>query len=226
MSTTHAARTVYVSTVSEPGVSHRSGAPTNVLKRSDSNHKLGHGVWMKGAFKGMPLYSLTLEERATCQHDCVAWDICYGNNMPWATRFKHGDELTQRLEVELAALDAKHPNGYSVRLHILGDFYDVEYVRWWGNALSQHPLLHVYGYTHRTGEIGAAIDDVFSEYRTRFVIMQSDGTSALRPNALLETTPGARALPVCPKEAGKADSCLACGLCTLSYIKGVQFLLH
>ena len=223
-------RSLFHSTVSKPGVNHRTGAATAVLKRSDSNKKLGGGVWTKGMFKGMPLYSLTLEERATCQTDCQAWDICYGNNMPWATRFDHRDVegLMEQIEDEVDQLSTRHPRGFSVRLHILGDFFSVAYVHFWGSLLTAYPQLRVYGYTHRTGEIGAAIDEVYVAHPGRFVIMQSDGDAATtnRPVALLETTAGADRLPACPKETGRTASCFTCGLCTNPNIKGVRFLLH
>src|SRR3990167_9551526 len=78
---------------------------TNVLKRSIDNAKLGKlREWRAGAFKGMPLYSLTLEERATCERSCNAWSVCYGNNMPFAHRF---DVLADGGLALMARLDRK-----------------------------------------------------------------------------------------------------------------------
>lgn len=205
---------------------------TNVLKRSMDNAKLGKlREWRAGAFKGMPLYSLTLEERATCERSCNAWDVCYGNNMPFAHRFDvttdGGLALMMRLTVELDKLDKKHKTGYSIRLHILGDFFSVAYVDFWREMLASRPLLHIYGYTHRQGEIKAAIDSVWREHYGRFNIMQSDGeTGDDKPIALIETTDGAMALPLCPVQAKKSSGCLDCGLCTLPMVKGVRFSIH
>jgi hypothetical protein len=196
------------------------------------NDKLGKlREWRAGAFKGMPLYSLTLEERATCERTCNAWDVCYGNNMPFAHRFDvtndGGLALMMRLTVELDKLDKKHPNGYSIRLHILGDFFGVAYVDFWNEQLETRAALHIYGYTHRQGAIKARIDEVWRAHRGRFSIMQSDGKPVDdKPIALIETTEGADKLPLCPQQTGKASGCLDCGLCTLPNIKGVRFNIH
>ncbi len=204
----------------------------NVLKRSMQNDKLGKmREWRVGAFKGMPLYSLTLEERATCERSCNAWDVCYGNNMPFAHRFDvtqdGGLALMMRLTVELDKLDTKHKQGYSIRLHILGDFFSVEYVDFWREQLATRPLLHIYGYTHRQGAIKQRIDEVWAEFPGKFAIMQSDGErDDVKPIALIETTDGAASLPICPEQSGKAKGCLDCGLCTNIGIKGVRFLIH
>ncbi len=94
-------------TVSETGISHRSGKETPIFKRSTDNKKFGKlTTWRAGSFKGMPLYSLTLEERATCPKDCKMYVPCYGNNMPFATRFKQGFELESRIADELFILDS------------------------------------------------------------------------------------------------------------------------
>lgn len=210
----------------------KSVGDTNVLKRSIDNAKLGKlREWRAGAFKGMPLYTLTLEERATCERSCNAWNVCYGNNMPFAHRFDvtqdGGLALMARLTVELDKLDVKHPNGYSVRLHILGDFFSVAYVDFWLEQLATRPLLHIYGYTHRQGAIKARIDIGWAEYRGRFSIMQSDGeVGDEKPIALIETTKGADKLPTCPQQTGKAEGCLDCGLCTLPNVRGVRFKIH
>lgn len=208
-------------------------ASVNVLKRSIANDKLGkRKVWRAGSYKGMPLYSLTLEERATCASTCQAWDVCYGNNMPFAHRFDvtqdGGLALMMRLTVELDKLDKMHTDGYSIRLHILGDFFSVAYVDFWREQLAVRPRLNVYGYTHRLGEIRSAIDSVWREYGARFNIFQSDGDgrAEIRPVAMIETTLGADSLPTCPEQTGKAKGCLDCGLCTLPNVKGVKFLIH
>ena len=99
--------------------------PHKVIKPS-TNKKLGRKV-LRGKLNGYPMYTLTLVERETCTDACEHWADCYGNNMPFGHRFKTKG-LMPRLKLELDALDKKHPNGYLVRLHILGDFYSVLYV--------------------------------------------------------------------------------------------------
>ena len=200
---------------------------------SDSNSKLSgdRKTWRAGAYVGHRLYSLTLVERDYCPNDCPAWNVCYGDNMRWANRIDARQDIDvfyTRLTGELDTLDRKHPDGYSVRLHILGDFWNVAYVRFWGDQLATRRALNVYGYTHRTGEIHDAIDSVFMRFGRRFNILQSDGdrTREIRPVALLESHPDAGDLPICPEQTGKATGCLDCGLCTLDNVKGVTFLLH
>lgn len=216
----------------------------DLLKEATGNVKLDGGNFRKGAHKGLPLYSLTLVERMTCYEGCAAFKICYGNKMQFANRIKPDAFLMPRLHGEIKALSAKHPDGFSVRLHVLGDFYSAEYVEFWGDMLARYPQLHAYGYTHQVGEIKASIDSLWLHYGARFNILQSDGDcDDIRPIALLETTLGADKLPVCPQQVhtdackpncnrgpkrhvGKVAGCTACGLCTNASIKGVRFLVH
>jgi hypothetical protein len=101
-----------------------------LLKSGQNQRKLGSHV-SKGRWAGMPIFTLTLEERATCPRSCQHWNDCYGNHMHWPKRHAHGPELEGKLALELAVLAAKYPAGFVVRLHILGDFYSSEYVRRW-----------------------------------------------------------------------------------------------
>ena len=109
-----------------------SAYPYSLLKHPKPKNKLGRKV-TKGEFAGYRVYSLTLEERATCPTTCERWGDCYGNNMPFAHRLQHGAELERRLPEEIAALCAKYPDGVLIRLHVLGDFYSPEYVQLWGS---------------------------------------------------------------------------------------------
>ena len=47
--------------------------------------------------------TLTLVERETCPKDCIHWDDCYGNNMPFAHRFSAEDQnlLQKRIYEDL-----------------------------------------------------------------------------------------------------------------------------
>ena len=127
----------------------------NVLKPVSNNNKIGKRSNRVKAKKwqGMPMFSLTLEERATCPTTCFRWVECYGNNMPFAHRYEHGELLETRLTDQLTYLARKYPGGFVVRLHILGDFYSVDYVSFWASALKTFPSLHIFGYTaHTTGK--------------------------------------------------------------------------
>jgi hypothetical protein len=113
-----------------------------VLKPGSNQWKLG-GEILKGDWRGFPVYALTLEERATCPKTCQHWRSCYGNRMHRAHRMPHGTELERRLEIEIAQHAEEHPNGFAVRLHVLGDFYSVEYVELWRKLLERHPVLEI-----------------------------------------------------------------------------------
>jgi hypothetical protein len=51
-----------------------------VLKDGHQSRKIGKTA-TKGHRRGWPIYTLTLEERATCPRTCAAWAFCYGNHM-------------------------------------------------------------------------------------------------------------------------------------------------
>ena len=223
-------RSMYLHTVMPPGISHVTNKPTKILKKSKDNAKLGGGAWQKGPFKGMPLFSLTLEERKTCPNNCHMWQQCYGNKMPFATRFST-DGIEKQIDIELQEIANKFDR-FSVRLHVLGDFYSLNYVRFWETMLSKYPGLHVYGYSHRRGKINHEIDRVFKRYSKRFVIFYSSGDEQLSLTRQQSSRPVAITslynwgIPYCPEQEGKVASCLECGLCTNSTIKGVQFRAH
>jgi hypothetical protein len=202
-----------------------------MLKSSAGNTKLsGKGrrkyIFTKGAHKGLPLYSLTLEERKTCDISCIIWDRCYGNHMYQGKRYIADENLAPALATELEILDAKHPNGISVRLHVLGDFFSIEYVQFWKSQLMRFPNLHVWGYTHRTGEIRREIHKTWIRFQNRFNILQSDSLAGKRPSAYLETTKGSENFILCPEQSGATESCLSCGLCCSAKFKGVMFAIH
>jgi hypothetical protein len=50
-----------------------------VLKDGHQSRKIGKAV-TKGPRRGWPIFTLTLEERATCPRTCKAWGFCYGNS--------------------------------------------------------------------------------------------------------------------------------------------------
>jgi len=199
----------------------------NMLKRGKQNAKLGNKVTVK-MWKGMTIYSLTLEERATCPSDCEQWDNCYGDNMPFGHRFDHTDPFfTEYLEVQLRALNEKHKQGFVVRLHVLGDFYNEAYVTQWQRWLDQYENLHVFGYTHHrfSSDIGWMVSQINRIYPTRFRIRFSDDTttnfSAHVTDEPVELAEGI----MCPEQTGKTDSCATCGYCWSSN-QPVVFIEH
>lgn len=204
---------------------------TNMLKPGTNNAKLGGYVTAK-KWQGMAMYSLTLEERKTCPSTCEQWNNCYGNNMPFAHRFDHtAPNFYTELEEQLDKLSKKHAGeGYVIRLHVLGDFFDSAYVGWWSHALWTHPDLHAFGYTHHDPQsaIGKALDAINTGRPDRWQIRFSDDSSTpMSAHVVQEShTPVKGAEVICPEQQGKTASCAACGLCWSAPTLKILFIEH
>ena len=198
-----------------------------VLKDGHQSRKIGKFV-TKGKLAGFPIYTLTLEERATCPRSCKAWSFCFGNNMQAAERIVAGEALEGRLWEELADLQRLHPGGFLVRLHVLGDFYSERYVQLWHEALEAYPALHVFGYTARPpqSDIGQLIWEMIAVWPERFH-MRFSGWNGARNGAVVidhgEVTPHI----VCPAQTDPTGErcCGNCALCWQSD-KTIAFLKH
>lgn len=144
-----------------------------ILKDGKHNSKIG-GTVMLGRLEGAPIRTLSLEERATCPRSCEHWRSCYGNNDQHATRWRHGDELMDRLEDEIDLLILENKQAL-IRLHYLGDFWSSAYVAWWADMITKHQGLHAFGFTAwKPGtEIGDMIARVRALYPQRFMIRHS-----------------------------------------------------
>jgi len=215
-------RTIYRKSVK------RAVAAQDTIKKS-SNGKLGKLI-TKGRWKGFKIFTLTLEERRTCPTTCPHWNDCYGNNMPFAHRFIHGATLEKRIEADLTRLQQKHPNGFALRLHVLGDFYSIEYVQLWDEWLRRFPALHIWGYTARhpgVDPIGDAIESVRTDpdIGARFRLRYSGGSKfGLTPSADPADWNGEGF--ICPEQTGKTDTCGSCGIaCAMTEVT-VRFLSH
>ena len=135
--------------------------------------------------------------------------------MPFAHRFSI-EGLTDKLEIEIAALMKKHPQGIVIRLHVLGDFYSVEYVKFWERMLFEFPELCIFGYTGREldSPIGSAIHLLNIRYGERFVVRYSrnnESTEMGKWFAAEESFDGKHF--ECPEQTGKLKDCASCGLC-------------
>ncbi len=212
-------------------------AKTEKLIKKSTNAKLGKKV-NKGKYKGFPIFTLTLEERATCPKSCVHWLDCYGNHMRYAYRYEAGPALEAMLEIELAELQRKHPKGFLVRLHILGDFYSVGYVAKWASWLGKFPALHVYGYTANQPNasdklersIGQSIlslrDNCNGRFAVRFSGNFDDNFSAnsyddIRSKQAIER----KEAILCPEQTKQVNSCADCAVCWAAQ-KPVIFQTH
>lgn len=198
-----------------------------MLKPGRNNAKLGDRVTRKH-WQGMPIFSLTLEERATCPTDCEQWNNCYGNNMPFAHRYDHThSNFYNYLFTHIWQLIKKHEQ-IVVRLHVLGDFVDAHYIDAWDKLLSTFPGLNVYGYTHHklSTDLGQRIMELNKLYTTRCRIRFSDDPTtsfaAYTPNNVPDNCDNAI---ICPEQLGKTQSCATCAYCWASD-NPVIFLEH
>lgn len=215
-------RTIYPSTVVS------ASAALNVLISGKNHWKIGDQI-TKGRWKGFPVYTLTLEERATCPSSCDHWRSCFGNQMHLARRIEHGAALEQRLSHDLVRLQAAHPGGFAVRLHVLGDFYSVEYVRLWAKFLKAFPALHVFGFSARwqredpiAVELVRLVIAKWMRFAVRFSNAPADECSTVSIEHPGQAPDDAI---ICPQQLGKTASCSTCGLCWASR-KRIAFIQH
>lgn len=212
-------RSIFPSRVFDPDEVQR------VLKSGHQSRKIGKTV-MKGRLRGAPIFTLTLEERATCPRTCLAWSICYGNGMNSAERIVAGPALEAALWDELGELQRRHHKGFLVRLHVLGDFYSEGYVDLWGKALDRFPALHVFGFTARLPgtPIGDALAPLIAGRWTRFAIRYSGAGLAEKAAEVLGSRADSQAI-LCPAQTGAADCCATCMLC-LHSTRSIAFARH
>lgn len=216
------ARTIFPSTVVDVA------GLNNLLISGVNSKKIGPRI-TKGPAKGFPIFTLTLEERATCPTSCNHWRSCYGNNMHHAKRVQHGPAFESRLDAELAILQSRFPGGFAIRLHILGDFYSVEYVRLWEQFLQRYRSMMVFGFMarwQRSDRIAVALIDLVTREWGRFSIRFSNAPVDECSTVSIEhpiQNPGDAI--ICPAQVGKTESCGTCGLCWHSR-RRIAFLQH
>ncbi len=220
-----AGRTMYPSTVVPI-----KGSEQRLLKSGHNSAKIGKQI-AKGHWKGFEVYTLTLEERATCPKSCQHWRSCFGGGMPQAQRFKHGAELESRLLGEVAELAEKHPGGFALRIHVLGDFYSVRYVQLWEMMLKWYPPLHVFGFSARwdcdtdpiAKELVRLVNDQWNErFRIRFSNAPVDECSTVSIEHQYQKPDDA---VICPQQLGQTQACSTCALCWQSK-KRIAFIQH
>lgn len=212
-------RTLFPSRVETPSERPR------LLIDGHNSRKIGRRV-AKGKWRGFPIFTLTLEERATCPRTCQEWATCYGNSMNWARRIKHGREFEERLWGELADKQQMHPQGFVVRLHILGDFYSADYAELWAEALEAYPALHVFGYTARSpeSEIGQVIAELLGVHPERWR-MRFSGHDGPTDGSIVIDHAGETEHLICPAQTGKTECCATCALC-FHTDRTIAFLRH
>lgn len=199
-----------------------------LLKTGHHNRKIGKVV-TKGRWKGAAIYTLTLEERATCPRSCRHWFDCFGNKMNWPTRFMADAALLPRIEKELTALSESHKR-FALRLHVLGDFYSVAYVRQWEAWLDRFPGLLIYGYTAWPAgtPVGDAVADLADRRWDRFAVRTSNAPRQIRSTATIYDATASGIVDggiVCPAQTGKTECCGTCALCWQTQTK-IVFIAH
>jgi hypothetical protein len=152
--------------------------------------------------------------------------------MRLAQRMPQGAELEQRLPHEVARLAKKHPRGFAVRLHVIGDFYSVKYVQLWRQLLERHPALRIWGYTARIDAddpIAAALlawsrQDNWDRFRMRFSHAPlSLGVPTTKTVEHPLQVPADATL--CPYEIELTKDCSRCALCWHSKER-IAFMQH
>jgi hypothetical protein len=214
--------TIYPARVFHPSVLPR------VFKSAINSPKIGKDV-TKGKWAGMPIFTLTLEERRTCPRSCKVWEQCYGNNMHFADRIMAGGSLESRIWFELSEFQRDHPAGFVIRLHVLGDFYSLGYVELWAAALVAFPAMRVFGYTARSPlreAIGKRLFQLAAKNWDRFAIRFSgSGMSRLSTMVVRDPEDCPPIAIICPAQTGRTARCGTCALCWQSE-KPIAFIEH
>lgn len=208
----------------------------HVLVSGINNAKIGRDVRKGKLFRGYWIYTLSLEERATCPRSCHHWDTCYGNNMPFAKRVSHADQpaLQEAIREEvidhlLKCLRKNSPRkGVLLRLHALGDFFNPSYVQFWDSMLDEFPALACFGYTAwlPDTDIGSEIARVKEKHGRRFAIRWSNG--GMKDDCAISISPVQKCPPnafVCPEQTGQTAVCATCAACWETS-KNVAFMDH
>lgn len=201
-----------------------------------NSRKVGKVV-TKGGWRGMPIFTLTLEERSACPRSCAQWEACYGNNMPFARRHRLDEDLIVALSYELAVKQGAHPGGFVVRAHILGDFGSTDdpelaltYVGMWHVAFQENPALRMFSYIAHDpasviGKAIRALNILFPDRcRVRFSGRINVGGNGGEGAVVIDTRAASQHV-VCPAQTNATDCCATCALCW-SMDKTVEFLRH
>jgi len=196
----------------------------DVLKSSVNNGKLKGPQFVVGIPAGQASYTLPLPEVESCPPSCRFIDP--DSNVPckamsyWTlTRYRFGTAFSACIATNLDALDARHPNGYWVYLHVSGDFDvyrndDPEYALMWEQHLQRRSALNVWGNTHcrRAGMIGRVLTRMNAMPGRRSVIRFSHDVGPYSSTTIRTRADRRLGDFVCLADYLKI-SCMECGLC-------------
>jgi hypothetical protein len=218
-----------------PGNVTKARENPRLLVSGANNPKTGKVV-TKGQWSGMPIYTLTLEERATCPHSCSNWRDCYGNAMHWPRRADVRDpDFIGALAAEVVTVARQHPDGFVIRLHVLGDFFSGRYVLLWAGLLELCPNVRVFGYTGRRSDdvgdpesqqIGRAVEALRDQAWGRFAVRTSHTEAGPRRAIVVEGPTSTPGVITCPAQVEATATCGTCGLCWSAPDKTIAFIRH
>ena len=201
-----------------------------ILKPS-TNKKLGKKV-LKGKYKDYKFVTLTLVERETCPKDCIHWLNCYGNNMPFAHRIssKNAQLLEERIYNDL--LNSTNQL-LLIRLHILGDFFSVKYVKFWRKMLNTFNNIALYGYTANNIKSSIPLSQAIAKEIIKLnkndnchIRFSNDLTISFSANSYDIVKPVKGVSLVCPVQENKTANCGTCGLCWNQKDQQIIFKTH
>jgi hypothetical protein len=173
-------------------------------------------VIRKGPWRGMPMFSLTLEEKRFCPPECPLTQKkqgCYGDLMFLAKRCDpEVADFYPQLIKDLQIIQDRYSRGFVVRLHELGDFFSERYLLFWYHALQHFPALKIFGYSHTGGKLSQLLD-LMQNDRWR-ILSSNDLQKTTRPRAwIIDPDNPPDDLVICPQQIHKTPSCSLCGLC-------------
>lgn len=199
--------------------------------KDSTNIKLGKKV-IKGMYNNYKLKTVTLIERETCPSDCIHWSDCYGNNMPFAHRMKHNDQNLLQKKIYNELLNSTNQL-LLIRLHVLGDFFNVKYVKFWSIMLNTFKNIAVYGYT--ANNINSKIElsrDIAQEIiklnysKHSHIRFSNDLTNSFSANSYDVVKPVKGKSILCPVQENKTANCGTCGLCWNQKNQSIIFKTH
>ena len=199
--------------------------------KDSTNIKLGKKV-IKGMYNNYKLKTVTLIERETCPSDCIHWSDCYGNNMPFAHRMKHNDQNLLQKKIYNELLNSTNQL-LLIRLHVLGDFFNVKYVKFWSIMLNTFKNIAIYGYT--ANNINSKIElsrDIAQEIiklnysKHSHIRFSNDLTNSFSANSYDVVKPVKGKSILCPVQENKTANCGTCGLCWNQKSQSIIFKTH
>lgn len=156
---------------------------------------------------------------------------CFGNKMQFAQRMSHKHpRFGSALAENVRRLGEEHPGGFVVRLHVLGDFFSVAYVRLWEGLLDSVLPLRVFGYSARwdvqADPVAAALVPLAVRRWSRFAMRFSDAPVDECSTVSIEhPVQKPKHAFLCPEQLGRTESCSTCAACW-STKKPVAFIQH